>query len=225
MPGRKVPLVTGEIYHVFNRGIDHKPTHTSLKEYKRVLELLAYYRYQSPPLRFSRYKYLSFDRQHEILQAMKEKNVKLVEMLAFSLMPNHFHFLLKQTKDNGISRFMSQFQNSYTRYFNTIRQRVGSLYLDQFKAVRIENDEQFIHVSRYIHLNELTGFVVKDFQALCNSPWSSLPEYLGAENENGICSVDEVLAFFSNKDAYRTFVSNQADYQRTLKMIEHLTFE
>jgi putative transposase len=223
MPGRNVLLARGEVYHVFNRGIDRRSTHTSRKEYQRAMQLLEYYNFLSPPIRYSRFLYLGVDRRMQILQQMKVKNLKLTNIYAFSFMPNHFHFLLRQNTESGISQFMSLFQNSYTRYFNTVHQRVGPLYLNQFKAVRIETDEQFTHVSRYIHLNPLTAFIVKDINSLAFYPWSSLTQYLKESSE--ICDITKILSFFKNKEEYIKFIADQADYQRELKKIEHLVLE
>ena len=76
-------------------------------------------------------------------------------------MPNHFHLLLKQTIDNGISHFLSKFTNSYTKYFNTKYNRVGPVFQGVFKSVHIESDEQLMHLSRYIHLNPVVSAVVE----------------------------------------------------------------
>ena len=140
-------------------------------------------------------------------------------------MPNHFHLLLKQEQDGGISKFMSNFQNSYTRYYNVKNSRIGSLFLDQFKAVRIETEEQLIHVSRYIHLNPFTGFIVNKFEDLTGYLWSSLREYLFEDIPNPISDAQLVLGYFKNTAAYKQFVFNQAQYQRELKKIQHLIFE
>jgi putative transposase len=139
-------------------------------------------------------------------------------------MPNHFHLLLKQLVEDGISKFMSDFQNSYTRYFNIKNKRHGPLFDTQFKAVRIKNDEQLMHVSRYIHLNPFTSFVVDSFDKLENYQWSSLPDYIN-EDEGQICNVSLILDLFNSKQDYRMFVLNHADYQRNLKMIKDLVIE
>src|SRR3989344_1888146 len=156
MPGRTLPLVTEEIYHVFNRGIDHRPTFITKKEYQRALLSIKFYRFVQPPIRLSRFLLLEKEKQALMWKALGGSE-RLVDVICFCLMPNHFHFLLKQKKDNGISKFLSNFQNSYTRFFNTKNQRDGPLFLNQFKAVRIQTDEQLVHVSRYIHLNPYTG--------------------------------------------------------------------
>lgn len=226
MPFRKVPIVTNEIYHVFNRGIDKRPTFTSKREYERAMQVVWFYHFTSPPVKLSRFLTLPSEDQTKITLEQSKKAKKLVAILSYCLMPNHYHFLLKQSEDNGISKFMSQFQNSYTKYFNTKHERtgLGALFVDQFKAVRIETDEQLLHVSRYIHLNPYTSYVVKDLESLVKYPWSSLEEYSNLQSEE-ICDTNLVLSFFKNRKEYARFVFDQADYQRTLDKIKHLLLE
>ena len=138
-------------------------------------------------------------------------------------MPNHFHFLLRQREKNGISIFLSNFQNSYTRYFNTQDKRVGPLFLDQFKAVRIEDEDQLLHVHRYIHLNPITSFVVKTVEKLRTYLWSSLPEYFGLTQ--GFCETKTILSQFRKRSAYETFLYDQIAYQQKLASIKHLILE
>lgn len=225
MPGRLNPLINGEIYHVFNRGIDHRPTFTDIREYQRGLKSFEFYRFRSPPTRLSYFLNLANEEQDRILSELLERKNFLTECLSHCLMPNHFHFLFKQLTENGISKFMSKFQNSYTRYFNTKHNnRIGPLFLDQFKAVRIETEEQLVHVSRYIHLNPYTSFVVKEIEDLLDYPWASFTEYLG-KVKNGVCNTEIILSAFKNKGEYKRFVFDQADYQRDLEKIKHLTLE
>lgn len=223
MPGRLTPLVNDQIYHVFNRGIDHRPTFTDKNEFKRAMTTLDFYRYAIPPTKLSKFLKLSNDDRNKLMEEMRTTNQTLVEILAFCLMPNHFHFLLRQKQNNGISKFMANFQNSYTRYFNTKAERSGPLFLDQFKAVLINTDEHLLHVSRYIHLNPYTSYIVKTFEDLINYPWSSLKEYLN--NQTLICEVNTILDFFKNPKVYESFIRNQADYQRELHKIQHLLIE
>ncbi len=223
MPGRAIPFVTNEIYHVFNRGIDRRPTFLSKTALARSIELITYYRFIKPPLSFTHFQRLPTQRRGEFFQHLTMKNQKHVDILAFCFMPNHFHFLLRQLTDQGISTFMSNFQNSYTRYFNIRYERVGPLFLNQFKGVRMETDEQLIHVSRYIHLNPLTGYVVKEFSDLLHYPWSSLSEYL--ENNGSLSEKQTVLRFFKTNKSYETFLKDQVEYQRELHKIKHLLLE
>jgi len=222
MPGRTIPLVTGEIYHIFNRGINKQPTFTNKKEYKRALNTIQFYRYVKPPMSLSKFLKLEDKKQNDIIDVLKQRK-KLVEIYCFCFMPNHFHFLVRQREDKGISIFLSNLQNSYTKFFNTKHNRDGSLFSDQFKAVRIETDEQLTHVSRYIHLNPYTGYVVKSLEELENYYWSSFPEYLKASGQ--FIDIYFVLSFFKNQKEYKQFIYDQADYQRELKEIEHLMFE
>lgn len=131
-------------------------------------------------------------------------------------MPNHFHFLVRQIQDKGISIFMSQLTNSYTKYFNTKYKRVGPLFQGAFKAVRVVTDEQLVHLSRYIHLNPIVSLLTK---SLMNYPWSSFFEYSG--EASGFCSTKEVLSFFPSKDAYKKFLEDQTEYGITLETIKH----
>lgn len=222
MPGRKIPLITGELYHVFNRGNNRQPTFTNKREYNRFKETINFYRVLKPPMNLSRFLRLDESKKENVHKVLKQSK-RLVEIYCYCLMPNHFHFLLKQVEDQGVAKFMSNLQNSYTKYFNSSHERDGSLFLDQFKAVRIETDEQLVHVSRYIHLNPYTGYVVKSLEELESYPWSSFPDYF----QNGNTSIEKnlILDFFKNSQQYKKFVFDQADYQRKLKEIEHLLLE
>ena len=222
MPGRIIPLATDEIYHVYNRGINRQPTFNTKREYQRALLAIKFYRVSEPSFRLSKFLELDKDRQSAVLKLMDQAE-KLVQIICFCLMPNHFHFLLKQKKDHGISKFMGNFQNSYTRYFNTRNERDGSLFLDQFKAKRITTEEQLIHVSRYIHLNPYTDFLVKSLDDLENYPWSSYLGYLIGNNE--MIEPGLVMEIFKQADKYKQFVLDQADYQRKLGIIKHLAME
>lgn len=224
MPGRKVPLVNNEIYHILNKGISLQPTFLIKRDYHRALQTIFYYQNQKPPVKYSRFLSLSNKQREIILDNLKKQGLILVEIIAFCLMPNHFHFLLKQITDGGISKFIGNFTNSYTRYFNTKNKREGALFRGKFKAVRIESDEQLLHVSRYIHLNPYSSYVIKTLGELENYSYSSLPEYL-QKLPNNFCQKEIILDQFKNINSYKNFVFDQADYQRELENIKHLTLE
>lgn len=224
MPGRKIPLVTDELYHVINRGAASQPVFLKQKDYLRGLETILYYQNQNPPLRYSFFLRLPKEQRAKLLERSKSKSKFWIEIIAYCLMPNHLHLLVKQVRDRGISSFMSQFTNSYTRYFNTKQKRVGPLFQGKFKAVRVETDEQLIHLSRYIHLNPYTSYVVKTLKGLESYLYSSLPEYLGRQ-ESSYCNREIVLHNFKSVSSYRKFVLDQADYQRRLEEIKHLALE
>lgn len=223
MPGRLTPLVNDQIYHVFNRGIDHRPTFIDRSEFTRGMIAIDFYRFVKPPIRLSKFLKHSNEERERVIKEIKSRDHKLIDILAFCLMPNHFHFVVRQLYEKGISKFLANFQNSYTRYFNTKGERDGPLFLDQFKAVRVETDKQLLHVSRYVHLNPLTSYVVKDFEGLLRYPWSSFSEYVN--NKPSICEINTILGFFKNPKGYKTFVKDNASYQRELHKIKHLLLE
>jgi len=210
MARRKVVLAEGEIYHIFNRGVEKRDIFLDKRDYQRFISTFVYYQYQKPPIRYS-YR----QRQKLPQKTPLEETGKLIEIYAYCLMPNHFHFLLKQTSKNGISKFVGQISNSYARYFNARHDRIGSLFQGKFKAVRVTSNEQLIHLSRYIHLNPIINYLVKD---LSQYYYSSYPEYLGLKKV--VCSPDEVLGQFNTKDDYEKFVLDQEEYTRELKKIE-----
>lgn len=224
MPGREIPLVSGQIYHVFNRGVASQPIFNTKRDYKRFLEIWLYYRNVHVPIRYSKFITLSTEIRSQILKGLNEKRIFNVDCLCYCLMPNHFHFVLRQLKDGGISQFVSKATNSYSKYFNTKNERSGPLLQGKFKAVRIETDEQLLHVSRYIHLNPYTAFMIKSYQEIINYPFSSLREYLGLEQGHNV-EAKEVLNNFKNIQQFKEFVFDQADYQRRLGLIGHLILE
>jgi len=173
-------------------------------------------------MRLSYFLDLHQDRKVHIQQQLT-RNPTQIKFLAYCFMPNHFHFLLLQKVDGGISKFLSNVQNSYTRYYNTKHKRIGPLFLNQFKAVRIEEGDQLLHVARYIHLNPYTSYVVKSIDELFEYRWSSIGEYLTG-NPN-LCDIGPVMQHFKNNNAYKTFLSDQAGYQRRLDGIKHLVSE
>lgn len=208
MPYRIIPFVSDYFYHIFNRGTEKRQIFESNRDRSRFLKTIQYYQYEGPKPRFSKF-FISN------LQKFSPDR-KIVEIVSYCLMPNHFHLLIKQLKEGGISEFMSKFSNSYTKYFNTKYKRVGALLQGQFKAVLVESDEQLLHLSRYIHLNPLSSFLVKN---LDQYQWSSYSEYINGTK--GICSKEDVASFFKTPQDYKQFVLDQADYAQKLEIIKH----
>lgn len=223
MPYRTISLVNEEIYHVFNRSVAKQPIFLTSQNYKRAVAVIDFYRYQNLTLRFSHYDRLPQEQRKDFRENLAKNGQLITEILTFCLMPNHFHFLLRQLKDNGISVFMRNFQNSYSRYFNTKQERSGALFQSMFKAVRIESDEQLIHVSRYIHLNPVSSMLIK-IDSLRDYHWSSFGEFMGSVNSN-LTDTKVILGYFKSRQAYEKFVFDQADYQQKLEKIKHLALE
>ncbi|MBI4039390.1 transposase [Candidatus Daviesbacteria bacterium] len=219
---RKVIFANDEIYHVFNRGVEKRPTFTDKRELGRGLITLDFYRLAKLPLKLSRFLNLAEAERAKFRQDLNTFE-KLVEIICYCLMPNHFHLLLKQKLEGGISTFVANFTNSYTRYFNTRHERIGPLFQGLFKAVLIESDEQLIHVSRYIHLNPVSSLLIEPDE-LESYQWSSFPEYMGSSNKN-IASPKLVLDLLPSKEKYKQFVLDQVDHARKLEQIKHLILE
>ena len=112
MPQRLSPLINGEIYHVFNRGSRKQKIFFDHRDYERALAVLEFYSYKSNSMKYSSFKKLPPGKQLEYLEGKRLSRKKIIECLAFCFMPNHFHLLIKQLEDKGISEFMRLIQNS-----------------------------------------------------------------------------------------------------------------
>lgn len=221
MPVRITPLVNGEYYHVLNRGVAQQLIFSDKRDYKQMLLGLSYYRFATPPVRLSLFKTLSLENRTYLWKELQNKNEKLVEIIAFALMPNHFHLLLRQEAENGISTYMRRLSNSYTRFFNTKSVRNGPIFQGAFKAVHISTDDQLLHVSRYIHLNPVVSYVIQE-KNMWSYSFTSLPEYLGYPD---ITLPAPVLSQFFSKDEYKRFVSDQVELGKSLEQIKHIAIE
>lgn len=219
---RKLAFNNGFFYHVFNRGIEGRNVFTNRREYNRAMEVIKYYRFSDTPIRFSQLLLLPNNQQNEILTIMQE-NDKLVDIISYCLMPNHFHFLLKQNLDGGISKFISNFTNAYSKYFNTKHDRIGNLFQGVFKAVFVENDEQLMHISRYIHINPVSSSLIK-IEEIDNYKWSSYLGYLGLSEDNFL-NKDIILNMFKSVNDYKKFIFDQVNYAKQLEKIKHLALE
>lgn len=208
MPSRAIPLVTDEYYHVYNRGVNKLPVFAGAQDYKRFIRSMVYYQLEGPKPSFSQFSPLS---------QKLDWSKKIVEIVAFCLMPNHFHFLLKQNRDNGITEFLGKFSNSYTKYFNIKHGRVGPIFQGEFKSVLVESNEQLLHLSRYTHINPSVSGITKDLESYA---WSSYPAYLGLTS-NHICSKEIILNQFKSPEGYKQFVLDQIGYGLELELIKH----
>lgn len=177
--------------------------------YRRFLKSMFYYQLEGPKPRFSLFAPTS-----NFLNLNKKK---IVDIICYCLMPNHFHLLLGQLREGGITEFISKLSNSYTKYFNIRNKRIGPLFQGEFKAVHVESNEQLIHLSRYIHLNPLVGYLTDDLETY---RWSSYPEFISQSNAN-ICPKKIILDQFKSYKNYMKFVLDQEDYGKQLEFIKH----
>lgn len=124
---RKIPLVNLEYYHIFNRSIAGFKIFNESEDYFRMLDIISLFRFVDFKDNYANYLKLTKDLQKRIKQDLEKSSKKIVNIIAYCLMPTHPHLILKQNIDNGITNFMSRVLNSYSRYFNTKYHRKGPL--------------------------------------------------------------------------------------------------
>jgi putative transposase len=200
------------------------PVFTRPAEYIRCIELIEYCHFDNTPVSFSIFNRRPKEIRQDIIRTLYRENHLKIEILAFCLMPNHYHFLIRQRTDHGISQFTGNLQNAYGKYFNLKYERTGPVFQPSFQAVRIETDEQLVHVSRYIHLNPSTSFIVST-ENLPKYEWSSLPGYYDEYRLYPFINSQLVINLAGNKAKYKEIVSDQAGYQQELGKIKHLVME
>lgn len=221
MPTRNLVLTTNEVYHVFNRSVGKTNIFSSKYHLRKVIEIIKFYQFPQK-LRLSKFKALSKSLKNDYLLALKNET-PLIRVSAFAFMPNHYHLLVKQICNNGITRFISNFQNSFAKFFNLKYNRHGSLFQNPFRAKRVETEEEFIHISRYIHLNPTTAYLIQ-FKDLATYPWTSFSLYVD-KAQNELINTEVLQGMFRLKESYVQFVSDQVDYQRKLEFIKNLIIE
>lgn len=214
MPYRKVTLAVGETYHTFNRSLQDAPIFRGKREIDNFLAAMKFYLTPTPPVKFSVY------RQSKERYSI-DLSDPLVKIITYCLMPSHFHFILFQNKEDGIKTYLQRLTNSYSHYFNLKNERRGPLFESPFKAVRVKTEEQLLHLSRYIHLNPVTGYLVEHPR---DYPYSSFSAYLGEKYSLPI-ETSMILFHYSSPKEYEKFVLARKDYQRKLEQIKHLLLE
>lgn len=223
MPYRRTLILNDNYYHIFNHSLGKALIFGASGDPSRMLSLWQYYHFSKSPMSYSKFNRLESKLKTKFLSNLKEKNELRIEIISFCLMPNHYHLLLKQVKKNGIKNFIADSQNSYAKYFNLKNARNGPLFRGRFQSVSVNNDNQLLHLSRYIHLNPYSSQIIKTKDELSNYPWSSLSQYL--KKKNGFCQPRIVLDQFNSPKDYQSFVFDQADYQQHLDLIKHLALE
>lgn len=218
---KSVILATNEFYHIFNKTVANELVFDNKYHLKRILSLVNFYRFETS-ISFSKFKSLSKNNQENVIQKLR-KTTPLVAIYAFAFMPQHYHLLIKQLKVNGIKNFVSNIQNGMAKFFNIKFKRKGSLFCHSFQRVHVGTEEQFIHLSRYIHLNPVTSYLIK-LENLDFYPFTSFPNYLSNKNCSFV-DLNCILNSFGNIKGYKKFVYDQKDYQRRLQKIKNLTIE
>ena len=149
---RRTPFAPEEWYHCYSRGVDKRTVFEMSRDYDRFVEAL-YLSNSRTSLERGTFQRLSHG---EILQLPRDGS--LVAIGAYCLMPNHFHLLIKETQEGGITKFMHRLGTSYTMYFNISRKRVGNLFVKPFRSKHVSDDRYAQRVTQYINLNPVELF-------------------------------------------------------------------
>lgn len=190
---KKAKLANGEFYHIYNRGVDKRQVFLDLEDLGRFLQSMQEFNSEKP---------IGSLYENSFHALLGGETAKLVDIVCYCLNPNHFHFVLRQKTDGGISEFMKRL-GGYTWYFNRKYQRSGSLFQGAFKAKHVNSNEYLLHVSSYVNLNnrvhklKLAGPIFK----------SSWDEYMGT-NKNDICKKDIILDQFKTNKEYKDFAES-----------------
>lgn len=211
MPSRNLIKVYVEngFYHVYNRGVEKRTIFEDDQDYKVLLKYLKEALSPPPDLRTLKVLVPLQGASFKGVPRQPKNFQNEVNLLAFCLMPNHFHLLLRQTGPNSMESFMRSVITRYSMYFNKRYNRVGKLFQGHYKACLVLNDDYLLHLSRYIHLNPLRDGLAKIY--------SSYEQYIGGRYADWIKS-DIILSFFNRADkeflkgvnTYKQFVEKKS---------------
>jgi len=220
---RKDPFITGEYYHIYNRGIDKRVIFKLKKDYERFMMLL-YVSNSKETFRLDNLINRLDKTFNEIL--VLDKGESLVSIGAWCLMINHFHLLVRQEVDGGITKFMRKLGVGYSMFFNIKYQRKGALFGGLFKAKLIGKDDGYMkHLFGYIHLNPLdiefpswkeqinkTSIMMREF--LESYRYSSYQEYVGKDRiEKNIIERKNFPEYFTDHQSFEDFIGNYFDME------------
>lgn len=204
----------GGYYHIYNRGVEKRKIFLDDADYKAFLGYMKLY--LSPP-----------NLQGQALKDEAGKSIPPshapnnyageIEVIAYCLMPNHFHIFLRQNSDRGIAKFMQSLVQRYVMYFNKKYRRVGVLFQGRYKTVLITNESQFTYITKYIHRNPLNILPSGPGpEGLREYKYSSYGNYLGLFRQSWV-KTEDILSYFSKtspRNTYQAFVEEAGDVSR-----------
>ncbi len=238
---RKIKFEQGKIYHIYNRGVEKRNIFLNNSDKWRFLQAMFLFNNKDSLLstlynieRENKGR-INFNLLKEFIDKNQENRKPLVRIMADCLMLNHYHLLVEEIQENGISRFMHKLGVGYASYFNKKYNRVGSLFQGRFKAVAIENDIQLQYILVYINVinpgqliePELKEKGIVDIDKIMNFAknysFGTNLDYLGLRDS---ILIDKGLfkEFFPNSEEYEEFVKDVLSTKKCDK-INHLIFE
>lgn len=202
---RLVKIALGEHYHIFNRAVNKQIIFHDSSDYFRFLFLILYF--QSPLVfrqlgrlvkEFVLSRALDSEDEAEIIRK------RSVELVAFCIMPNHFHLIVREVQEGGIAAYMQRVLTSYSKYYNTKYEKSGHVFQGPYRAVHIADDRQMLHLSAYIHRNPRE--ITKWFRKEGKYEWSSYRDFVGEDRWGALLVPDIILGQFKSRAKYDNFV-------------------
>jgi len=222
---RRDPFITGEYYHLYNRGVDKRIIFKSKKDYERFMMLLFVSNSNEQSFRLDNL----INQQHKTFDEILilDKGKLLVSIGAWCLMTNHFHLLIRQEVDGGITKFMRKLGVGYSMFFNIKYQRKGALFGGLFKSKLIGIDDNYMkQLFRYLHLNPL-DIEFSDWENVIDKlsidmkkfiesyKYSSYLDYAGTDRvEKNIINPENFPDYFQNSKSFREFVNNYFQFKQ-----------
>ncbi len=210
-------------YHIYNRGVERRQIFLDKQDYTAFLGCLKLY--LTPPQTIDRRFAVTLqgsslsDTQKVVYAPSRQpcNHESTIELVAYCLMPNHFHLMLRSIERDSMTRFMRSLSTRYSMYFNKKYERVGPLFQGIYKAVMIEQENQFLWVTKYIHRNPLSLQLYRDDPCkIVDYPYSSYQNYLGIIHQTWV-RPENILTYFSHtdpKNSYQNFVEEPLANQK-----------
>lgn len=222
MPAKNAlkPYINQGYYHIYNRGVEKRKIFIDEQDYKVFLYYLKLYLLPKE-INFEEIKQkkdLSVEAQdRKIAELFLMRNFyDKIQLLCYALMPNHFHLLIRQNDKKDMEIFMQSLITKFVKYFNKRYKRVGPLFQSRYKGKLIEQEEYFLHLSRYIHRNPLE--ILPKNEKLLEYQWSSYPAYVKGYRQDWLRK-ENILSYFTKASglgfsSYQGFVEG---YQEELE--------
>lgn len=213
------PIAVGEWYHCYGRGVDKRKVFLVKKDYERFL-LLMYVGNGTNAIHISNLKDKDF--LHALSSSDIERGVPIVEIDAYCLMPNHFHFLIKEIREGGLALFMQKIMTGYTMYFNKKNDRTGSLFSGTYKSKHIVDDRYIKQVVSYIHCNPIELYepnwkeftktsLLRTKQILSAYPYSSFQSFIDMTTPEKKLLGDSIFTLYDTKPSIEEMLKQAKD--------------